>query len=153
MRRIGFSLALSLLIPALVVIPSAPANAEQGTVDSAYVMVALTHDGETFQHPGFRVAKDEQGVFVIEHDGRSHEISILLRETSAERFSITLEYAIDGRSQVREELELEAGKDTQVSAGATTLAINIDPRGKRDTSREDGDKIDRPGSDDPLGGM
>lgn len=153
MRRIGFLLGLSLLTPALIVIPTAPAAAEEGTVDSAYVKVALTRDGQTFQHPGFRVAKDEQGLFVIEADGRSHEVSILLRETSTERFSITVEYAVDGRNLLRDELVVEAGKIKQLSKGATTLAINVDPQGKKDTTRKDDDKLDGPGSDDPLGGM
>ena len=138
----------------LAVIPSAEAIAEeQAEVDAAYVKVALTRDGKTYAHPGFRVGKDEEGVFVIDCDGNNHEITIVLREGNAEQLSVSVQYSVDGRSVLAEDLTVEAGKDTQLGEGATTLAINVDPRGKKDTSRKDDDKIDEPDSDDPLGGM
>jgi len=143
-----------LLAPALIALPTTAAVAEeQAEVDAAYVKVALIRDGKTHAHPGFRVAKDEEGVFVIECDGKSHEVAILLRKGTAEQLEITVDYSVDGRSVLAQELSVAAGKDVQIGKGETKLAINVDPRGKKDTSRKDQDKIEGPDSDDPLGGM
>jgi hypothetical protein len=149
-RPLGLLLGLA-LAPALTLLPTATAvAAEQSSVDAAYIKVALTHNGKTFAHPGFRVTKDEEGVFVIECDGKNHEIAVVLRESSFEQLQISVEYSVDGRNMLRQELAVEPGKDAQLGKGETKLAINVDPRGKKDTSRKDEDKIEAPGGDDPL---
>lgn len=155
-RHLGLLIGLSLACAAIV-LPTPTAIAaeqdEQDEVDAAYVKVALTRDGKTYAHPGFRVAKDEQGVFVIECGGKNHEVAVVLREGTEQTLRITVEYSVDGQGVLSEELSVEAGKDTQIGKGETKLAINVDPRGKQDTSRKDEDKIEGPGGDDPLGGM
>lgn len=150
MRCLGLTLGL-LLTPAMILLPTATAVAEeQAEVDTAYVKVALTREGKTYAHPGFRVAKGEEGVFEIECSGKTHEVAVVLRGGTAELLQLTVEYSVDGRSVLRQELEVTAGKDVEVGKGDTKLAINADPRGKKDTSRKDQDKIDAPGGDDPL---
>ena len=162
MRRLGVVFGLlmvSLLAWAPAVDAAGPpaqpaAEGETKTkVDAAYVKVTLTKDGKTYAHPGFRVNKDEAGVFVIECGGKNHEIAVLLREGDEQQLSVNVEYTVDGQGVLTEDLTVEAGKDTTVGKGATKLAINVDPRGKKDTSRKDEDKLDGPDSDDPLGGL
>ncbi|MFO7565280.1 MAG: hypothetical protein R6X02_21740 [Enhygromyxa sp.] len=153
MRRFGLSIGLLLGCATIMLPTPAAIAAEQAEVDAAYVKVALTRGGKTHAHPGFRVGKDEQGVFVIECEGKNHEIAVVLHEGDADKLQISVEYSVDGRQLLREELQVEAGKDAQLGKGETKLAINVDPRGKKDTSRKDEDKIDGPDSDDPLGGM
>jgi hypothetical protein len=120
------------------------------TVDAAYVKVTLTYAGKAYAHPGFRVAKDEQGVFVIECEGKNHEIAVTLREGDSERLSVNVEYTVDGREVLTQDLSVTAGKDAELGKGKTKLAINVDPQGKKDTSRKDEDKLDEPEGDDPL---
>lgn len=159
--RLGFVVGLLSIAAAasIVVIPSEGIAAhpiaaeEQPQVDAAYVRVALTHDGKTLEHPGFRVARDEQGVFVIECEGKNHEVAVVLLEGTSDQLRVSVEYSVDGRSLLSQDLSVVAGKDAQLSHGSTKLAINVDPRGKKDTSRKDDDKLDGPHGDDPLGGM
>ncbi len=153
MRRLGLVLAL-LLTPPLLLFPGSPARADEAVeVEAAYIKVALTRDGQTFAHPGYRVSKHEQGVFVIECEGKAHEVAVLLHEGSSERLRVTVEYSVDGRSVLTQELSVAAGEDVELDGGKTKLAINVDPQGSKDTSRKDGDKIDGPDSEDPLGGV
>lgn len=156
MRRLGFVVGLTLLAPALLLTPATTSAAEaEAEVPAAYVKVALTRDGSTFKHPGFLMASDEEGVFVIECSGKAHEITISFREVGESRSTILVEYAIGGRTQWAEELEVEAGKDTELSKGKSKLTINVDPQGSEDSSRDDDDKLDGPedDEDDPLGGL
>ena len=154
LKACGFLAALLLAaVPALTVCPTT-ALAEEAGVDSAYVKVALTtKDGKTLQHPGFRVALDEQGVFVIELEGKSHEVAVSILEASETKFKISVQYGIDGRIQLTEELEAEVGKPVKLSKGGNTLTLELDPRGSQDKSRKDEDQIEQPDEDDPLGGM
>jgi hypothetical protein len=128
----------------------APAAEGDATVEAAYIKVTLTHAGKTYAHPGFRVGKAEQGVFVIECEGKNHEIAVTLREGDSERLSVNVEYSVDGRQVLAQDLSVAAGKDTSLGKGTTKLAINVDPQGKKDTSRKDEDKLDEPEGDDPL---
>lgn len=153
MRRLGFVIGLGLLAP--VVLPSARASAAEAEVHAAYVKVALTRDGNTFRHPGFLMASDEEGVFVINCEGKDHEITLSFRELGESRATVFIEYGVGGRVQWAEELVVEAGEDAELSKGKSTLTINVDPHGQEDTSRGDGDQIDGPKNDedDPLGGI
>jgi hypothetical protein len=137
----------------VTMIPSDAIAEDAIQVDAAYVKVALTHAGKTLEHPGFRVARDEQGVFVIECEGKNHEVAVVLLEGTSEQLRVSVEYSVDGHSVLSEELAVTAGEDARLSHGSTKLAINVDPRGKKDTSRKDDDKLDGPHGDDPLGGM
>jgi hypothetical protein len=153
-RRLGFIIGLSLLAPTLAMIPSTTSAAE-ADVQAAYVKVALSRDGNTYRHPGFLMAMDEEGVFVIKCDDRNHEIAVSFREVGETRFTLYIEYDIDGRTQWAEELEVEAGTDAELEKGRSLLTFNVDPQGSEDTTRDDEDKLDDPGhdEDDPLGGL
>ena len=154
MRRLGFVIGLCLLAPVVLLAP-ATTSAAEGEVHAAYVTVGLTRDGNTFRHPGFLMAGDEEGVFVINCDGKDHEITISFRELGESSSTVLIEYGVNGRTQWIETLEVEAGADAQLTKGKSTLTINVDPHGTEDTSRGDGDQIDGPKNDkdDPLGGM
>ncbi|PRQ10127.1 hypothetical protein ENSA7_00760 [Enhygromyxa salina] len=134
---------------------AAPEAAAEGETHAAYVKVALTRDGNTFAHPGFLMADDEQGVFVIQCEGKDHEITLSFRELGESRARVLVEYGVNGRVQWAEEIDVEAGDDAQLVKGKSTLTINVDPHGQEDTSRGDGDQIDGPKNDkdDPLGGL
>ena len=139
--------------PTLALVPSTAA-AEEAGVHSAYVKVKLARKGNTFAHPGYRIAIDEQGLFVIQCDGKNHEIAVSIRDASMERLELEVVYSIDGRTQLTEVVSAEAGEDVQLSKGKTKLWVNVNPQGSEDTSRDD-DEIDKPkhDEDDPLGGM
>lgn len=152
-RGVGFLIA-TLLATVPVLVPSATALAEEAGVDSAYVKVALTtKSGQTLQHPGFRVEVDEQGLFVIEIDGKSHEVGVTILKASETKFEVEAQYGIDGRMLLTETFEVEVGKPLELSKNGNTIKIDIDPRGSEDKSRKDEDQIDPPDEDDPLGGM
>lgn len=131
------------------------ATASDAEVHAAYVKVGLTRDGNTFNHPGFLMAMDEEGVFVMEIDGREHEIAVSFVEVGERNFTIKIEYAVGGHTQWIERLEVEAGVDTELIKGKNTFTFNVDPQGSGDSSRDEGDKIDGPEDDpdDPLGGL
>jgi hypothetical protein len=153
-RRLGFVIGLGLLTTPVVLVP-ATTSAAEAEVHAAYVKVALTRDGNTFRYPGFLMASDEEGVFVIQCEGKDHEITLSFRKLGESRATVFVEYGVGGRIQWAEELEVEAGEDARLIKGKSTLAINVDPHGQEDTSRGDGDQIDGPKNDedDPLGGM
>jgi hypothetical protein len=138
-----------------VVLLPATTSAAEAEVHAAYVKVALTRDGNTFQHPGFLMGPDDQGVFVIQCEGKDHEITLSFRKLGDDDATVYIEYGINGRVQWAEELEVEAGADTALTKGKSKLTINVDPQGTEDTSRGDGDQIDGPENDedDPLGGI
>lgn len=152
MRHLALVL-VTLLAPALVALHPAPVSAEQAEFDSAYVKVTLSKDGQSFVHPGFRIVKDEEGLFVIACSGKNHEVSVTLREASESRVSYLVRYEVDGRTLLSQEVEAEVGKPFEISKGETKLLLDVDPRGQKDTSRKDEDQIDQPDGDDPLGGM
>ncbi|KIG17842.1 hypothetical protein DB30_02464 [Enhygromyxa salina] len=163
MRRLGFVIGLCLLAPAILLpattsaakTTSAPHPAAKGEIHAAYVKVALTRDGNTFAHPGFLMASDEQGVFVIQCEGKDHEITLSFRELGESRAAVLVEYGVNGRVQWAEEIDVKAGDDAKLVKGKSTLTINVDPHGQEDTSRGDDDQLDGPKNDedDPLGGM
>lgn len=152
MRRFAWIFAACLLAPGLLALPgSAAAMMEEAELQSAYVRVTLTHDGQRFAHPGFRIARDEQGLFVIDCEGTAHEIAVSIAKAEGNRVTLLVAYDIEGREQLREQLEVEIGTPGELRKGETTLAIDVDPQGSKDTSRDDEDKIEGPGGDDPLG--
>ncbi|PRQ05341.1 hypothetical protein ENSA5_03310 [Enhygromyxa salina] len=145
-----------MLAPALLLAsPTTSAAQSEAEVPAAYVKVALTLDGSTFEHPGFLMASDEEGVFVIEHSDKAHEIKVSFRELGESSSTVLVEYAIGGRTQWLEELEVAAARDTELSKGKSKLTINVDPQGSKDSSRDDEDKVEGPDhdEDDPLGGL
>ena len=149
------SLIVALLVatPAAMLVPTT-SSASDAEIHAAYVKLRLTRDGNTFQHPGFMMAVDEEGVFVITCDGKDHEITVSFDEAGETRFTLRVEYAIAGRTQWIETVAAEAGRDAELSHGKSKLAINVDPQGSEDTSRDEGDKIDEPDDeDDPLSGL
>lgn len=149
-----------MLTPLVALTSTTTASAAEATVpaqaeaSAAYVTVALTRADSTFKHPGFLMAMDEEGVFVINCEGKDHEITLSFRDVGDTYFTLLIEYAINGHKQWAEKLRVEAGVDKELSKGRSTLTINVDPQGSEDTSREDGDKLDKPKNDedDPLGG-
>ncbi len=147
-------MALSLLAPAVLLVPSTSVAAEP-EVEHMYVKLTLKRDGNSYQHPGFLMAADEEGVFVINCDGKDHEITVTFDEVGESRFTLSIDYAINGRTQWVEKLDAEAGEDARLEHGKSALAINVDPQGSKDTSRDDDDQVDRPKNDedDPLGGL
>lgn len=153
--------AACLFAPLALVAMAGPAQAEEADaegsdkagVDSAYVKVTLTKGEDSFAHPGFRVAIDEEGVFVINCDGKDHEVVVTIREASETNFKIEVDYSVNGNEQLSESLDATVGTPVELRKGKTALAIDLDPRGQKDTSRKDGEKILGPDSDDPLGGM
>lgn len=151
MRRLGLLAALVLLAPVTVLAP--PEVMAEQAVDSAFVKLTLTLAGTDYAHPGFRLVEKEEGVFVIEVEGKSHEITVLLRDATDSKFKIHVDYVIDGKAQLGQDLEVEVGKPATLSKGETKLVLDLDPRGDQDKSRKDEDKIDQPEGDDPLGGM
>ena len=162
MRRFGLLLALSVLAPAVALIPSTSVEAAEAVaaaeaeVPAAYVKLTLTRNGNSYQHPGFLMAADEEGVFVINCDGKDHEIAVSFVSMGETHFTLSVDYAINGRTQWVEELRAEAGEDAELTHGRSVLAINVDPQGSEDTSRDEGNQIDDPdsdGEDDPLGGL
>ena len=152
MRRLAL-VFVTLLAPAFVALHPATVSAEQAEFDSAYVKVTLSKDGQSFAHPGFRIVKDEEGLFVIECSGKNHEVSVTLRDASESKVSYVVRYDVDGRTLLSQEVEAEVGKPFEISKGETKLVLDVDPRGQEDTSRKDEDQIDQPDGDDPLGGM
>ena len=154
MRRMGLILALTFLSPALSMVPSTTSAAE-AEVEHMYVKLTLTREGNTYAHPGFLMAADEEGVFVINCEGKDHEITVTFDEVGETRFKLAIDYAINGRTQWIEHLPAEAGEDARLEKGKSVLAINVDPQGSKDTSRDDEDKVEGPGDneDDPLGGI
>lgn len=123
--------------------------------DSAYVKVTLTKGDKKFAHPGFRIAEKEEGVFEIDSGEQVHEIAVAINEIDEQVFRIHVDYLVDGNSQISEDLVVEHGKQALLDKGESALVIDLDPRGKQDKSRKEGDKIEKPGDDkdDPLGGM
>lgn len=163
MRRFGLLLALSVLAPAVALIPSTSVEAAEAVeaaeveveAPAAYVKLTLTRNGNSYQHPGFLMAADEEGVFVINCDGKDHEIAVSFVSMGETHFTLSVDYAINGRTQWVEEFRAEAGEDAELTHGRSVLAINVDPQGSEDTSRDEGDQIDDPDGDedDPLGGL
>jgi hypothetical protein len=131
------------------------ALAAESTVHAAYVKVALTWDKSTHRHPGFLMAVDEEGVFEIQCEGRTHAITVSFLEVGEEHLTLSVTYAINGTTQWSESLEVEAGANTVLQKGKAKLTFNVDPQGSQDSSREDEDKLDGPedDKDDPLGGI
>jgi len=153
-RRLSLILALLVLTPAVALVPTTSA-ASEGEIHGAFVKLRLTRDGNSYQHPGFLMAMDEQGVFVITCDGKDHEITVSFEEVGETRFTLRVEYAIAGRTQWIESVAVEAGEDTEYSHGKSVLTFNVDPQGSEDTERDENDKIDDPDhdEDDPLSGL
>jgi hypothetical protein len=157
MRRLGFVVGLFALAPVPVLVALAPssASAAESTVQAVYVKVGLTWDKSTHRHPGFLMAVDEEGVFEIQCEGRTHAITVSFLEVGHEHLTLSVTYAINGAVQWTEPLEVEAGTDTVLQKGKAKLTFNADPQGSEDSSREDEDKIEGPedDKDDPLGGI
>ena len=163
-RRIGLAAGLLVLTPLAVLATSMTATATTSESPTAmgdeevnavgYVTVALTREGSTFKHPGFLMYPDEVGVFVINCDGKDHEVAISFREVGETEFTLLVEYTIGGYKQWAEELDVVAGEDTELQKGRSKLTIKVDPQCSKDTSRDEGDKIEKPKEDpdDPLGG-
>lgn len=131
------------------------AAAAESSIHAAYVKVGLTWDKSTHRHPGFLMAVDEEGVFEIQCDGRTHAITVSFLEVGEQHLTLSVKYAINGAAQWTEELEVEAGTDAVLQKGKSKLTFNVDPQGSEDSSRDDKDKIDGPKNDkdDPLGGI
>lgn len=157
MRRLGFVVGLCLLapVPALLALAPNRAAASESTVQAVYVKVGLTWDKSTHRHPGFLMAVDEEGVFEIQCEGRTHKITVSFIEVGERQLTLAVEYAINGSVQWSEALEVEAGTDTVLQKGKAKLTFNADPQGSEDSSRDDEDKIEGPkdDKDDPLGGI
>ena len=152
MRRPALVLTTLLLSSVgLVIAPPASAQDEQPGFDSAHVTIELKRDGTAYAHPGFRVAEGEAGVFVIECADKQHEITVTLAAIGDAKAELELGYTIDGQVKLETRLTVELGQPTRVKAGASELVVVVDPHGRADRSRGDGDKIEGPGSDDPLG--
>jgi hypothetical protein len=154
MRRLGFVVGLLVLVPSLAMAPS-DASAAESSIHAAYVKVGLTWDKSTHRHPGFLMAVDEEGVFEIQCDGRTHAITVSFLEVGEQHLTLSVKYAINGAAQWAEALEVEAGTDTVLQKGKAKLTFNVDPQGSEDSSRDDEDKLDGPKNDkdDPLGGI
>lgn len=157
MRRLGFVVGLFALalVPVLLTLAPSSASAAESTVQAAYVKVGLTWDKSTHRHPGFLMAVDEEGVFEIQVEGRTHAITVSFIEVGAEHLTLSVKYAINGTVQWTESLDVEAGTDTVLQKGQSKLTFNVDPQGSEDSSRDDEDKIEGPkdDKDDPLGGL
>lgn len=153
MHRLGLVAALFLLAPVLAMTPCEAAAAD-ATIHAVYVKVGLTWEGSTFRHPGFLMATDEQGVFEIEAGGKKHAIIVSFRELGEKQLTLHVEYEINGTTQWIDDVDVDAGVDTPVSKGRAKIVLNADPQGSEDTSRDDKDKVEKPGHDpdDPLGG-
>lgn len=156
-RRLGFVVGLSLLacVPAVLALTPSSASAAEATIHAAYVKVGLTWDKSTHRHPGFLMAVDEEGVFEIQCEGRTHAITVSFIEVGEQHLTLAVEYAINGTVQWSESLDVEAGTDTVLQKGKAKLTFNVDPQGSEDSSRDDEDKIEGPkdDKDDPLGGL
>jgi hypothetical protein len=154
MRRLGFVVGLSLLVPSLAMAPNS-ASAAETTVHAAYVKVGLTWEKSTHRHPGFLMAIDEEGVFEIQCEGKKHAITVSFVEVGEQHLTLSVKYAINGTVQWTDELDVEAGADTVLQKGKAKLTFNVDPQGSEDSSRDDEDKIEGPedDKDDPLGGL
>jgi hypothetical protein len=152
-HRLGLVAALLLSMPLLAITPREAAAAD-ANIHAVYVKVGLIWEGSTFRHPGFLMAADEQGVFEIEAGGKKHAIIVSFVELGEKQLTLRVEYEINGSTQWIENIDVEAGADTTVSKGRAKLILNADPQGSEDTSREDQDKLEKPGHDpdDPLGG-
>jgi hypothetical protein len=164
MRRLGFVVGLSLLagVPVLLAPASGDASetsgtaaATESTIQAVYVKVGLTWDKSTHRHPGFLMAVDEEGVFEIQCEGRTHAITVSFIDVGAQHLTLSIKYAINGAVQWNDSLEVEAGTDTVLQKGKAKLTFNADPQGSEDSSRDDEDKIEGPTDDpdDPLGGI
>ena len=162
-RRIGLAAGLFVLtsLAVLATTSSAAATTTDATAMAGetvnavgHVTVALTRSGATYKHPGFLMYPDEVGVFVINCDGKDHEVAISFKEVGDTRFTLLVEYTIGGHRQWIEELDVAAGEDTDLQKGQSKLTINVDPQGSEDTSRDENDKIEAPKEDPdgPLGG-
>jgi hypothetical protein len=154
-RRLGFVVGLLLLAPAPVLLAPARASAAESNIHAAYVKVALTWEKSTHRHPGFLMAIDEEGVFEIQVDGRTHAITVSFVEVGERVLTIAVKYEINGTTQWTDTLDVEAGTDTVLQQGKAKLTFNVDPQGSEDSSRDDEDKLDKPKNDkdDPLGGV
>jgi hypothetical protein len=156
-RRLGFIVGLSLLapVPALLALTPSSASAAETTIHAVYVKVGLTWDKSTHRHPGFLMAVDEEGVFEIQCEGRTHTITVSFIEVGEQHLTLSVKYAINGTVQWTEALDVEAGTDTVLQKGQAKLTFNADPQGSEDSSRDDEDKIEAPKDDpdDPLGGI
>lgn len=160
-RRLGFIVGLSLLAPVPVLLALTPSSASgspseaETTIHAAYVKVGLTWDKATHRHPGFLMAIDEEGVFEIQCEGRTHAITVSFIEVGDKQLTLAVKYAINGTVQWTEALDVEAGTDTVLQKGKAKLTFNVDPQGSEDSSRDDEDKIEGPkdDKDDPLGGI
>jgi hypothetical protein len=156
-RRLGFVVGLTLLtcVPVLLALAPSPASAAEATVHAVYVKVGLTWDKSTHRHPGFLMAIDEEGVFEIQVEGRTHAITVSFIEVGEKQLTLAVKYAINGTVQWSEALDVEAGTDTVLQKGQAKLTFNVDPQGSEDSSRDDEDKIEGPKDDpdDPLGGL
>lgn len=132
------------------------ASAAESNIHAAYVKVGLTWDKATHRHPGFLMAIDEEGVFEIQVDGRTHAITVSFLEVSDKVLTLAIKYDINGTTQWTDTLDVEPATDTVLQHGKAKLTFNVDPQGSEDTSRDDEDKIeDKPKNDkdDPLGGV
>lgn len=131
------------------------ASAAESNIHAAYVKVGLTWDKATHRHPGFLMAVDEEGVFEIQVDGRTHAITVSFVEVGEKVLTLSVKYEINGTTQWVDQVEVEAATDTVVQKGKAKLIFNVDPQGSEDSSRDDKDKIDKPKNDkdDPLGGI
>jgi hypothetical protein len=131
------------------------ASAAESNIHAVYVKVGLTWDKTTARHPGFLMAPDEEGVFEIKLDGRTHTVTVSFVEVGEKVLTLAIKYEINGTTQWTDTLEVEAGTDTVLQKGQAKLTFNADPQGSEDSSRDDEDKIDGPKNDkdDPLGGM
>lgn len=149
------SMAPALALAAGVQTGSESSASDEAEVQSAYMKVALAREGSTFAHPGYLVAVDEAGVFIIEVAGKSHEVSVSVERLGEEQLTLNVVYRIDGHQQLEEVVQSKPGEDVKITHGKTTLTVNVDPQGSPDTSRGDGDQIDGPkhDKDDPLGGL
>lgn len=131
------------------------ASAAESNIHAAYVKVGLTWEKATHRHPGFLMAIDEEGVFEIQVDGRTHAITVSFVEVSEKVLTLSVKYEINGTVQWTDTLDVEAGTDTVLQKGKAKLTFNVDPQGSEDSSRDDEDKLDKPKNDkdDPLGGI
>lgn len=131
------------------------ASAAENNIHAVYVKVGLTWDKATHRHPGFLMAVDEEGVFEIQCEGKTHAITVSFVEVGEKVLTISVKYEINGSSQWTDTLEVEAGTDTVLQKGKAKLTFNVDPQGSEDSSRDDEDKLDKPKNDkdDPLGGV
>jgi hypothetical protein len=138
----------------MLVAPSSVSAAETERASAedpmqTFASVTIVTGGETFSHPGFFAYVGEESVFSFTIGGKQHDVVVGIKGDEEKGYDLHVVYKRAGHVVLSGDGHVAAGGTHEITRGAATVKVHIDPHGAPDKGRKK--KIEGPGGDDPLG--